>query len=1063
MAKKMVLSEAEVRQHFQKKDNWFRLRGDFTAASYLCNEQDQIIGLIYSKQEELEALEIGDFPHLCYLNLGDNGNLAKLNFQKPLPALERLDISDSKLRKFALPEGFAALKHLDLSRNALREAAFKGTCPKLTWLDLSGNQIKNFTFPETLTALQELFLGNNPLNESLEVYHDGSANYLEGMRKLQEALKLGQAFNKEYKVILVGDGKSGKTCLVIRLVEDRFEPEWDSTHGISVKQYEDLQQHYHFPYILNLWDFGGQDIYHTTHRLFMQANTTYLLLWNWENEFDEPYTSRKVGKRMHKWENRRLKYWMRYIAHMGRESPVIVVQSQSDRFDPRKDHPLKAEIEQDYPHPVAFVNIESAEDAPDDSGYQRLLDQTKNAINNLKRKEMLPKHWIKIRQALIDKRPKETKRTKRDFLAQESKTISLDEYLALAKKYGEAYPMELLNNWLVRSGVVFYKEGLFNNQIILDQEWAIRAIYTLFDRSEEGCYHDLKEKRGRFSGQYLSDIWSDKPPAERELLISFMLSCHICFEIKDRNHSNYDFDQRQFIAPEILPEERPSAFDLIREGWEEADYQILQIKYAYSFLHYGIIQRFIVETHAFAEIMDRDMYKNGIILQSGGDKAMVEAFEGKDEILVKVPARAKTILDKIRNLFNKIHDGALRELVSLEGQVFVDLKKLKEKQAAIQVEAEDGTTVNVSDYKIFLELDEKQAFELEDLPKKKQKPSPTQVPLSNIFFSYAWGEKSEEGKTNEKIVDDLYDSLTNDGFTVIRDNMNLDYGGYISRFMEEIGKGDLVIVFISDPYVRSPYCMFELTEIARNSKWEKQAFSNRILPVPIEFIQFDKAQVLTQYFEYWKQEEQHWENLVTNYPQQVGPGQFRRYQNIKTIQRNFGELSDWLSDIYQSTTEALSANNFEQIKLAILKRLQQLEPSLQSPEHSIAQMIQNLEQKILSKLDSLQDILQNLPDQLRQDLEKAIEKADEGRISEQDMLEAVQQIKDGMEKFGQNLPAEIIRTWKQANQKPADQLDLKGKFKINIPLIPLFLKYEKEISTDLSAIAKNIYRKGIIF
>ena len=44
--------------------------------------------------------------------------------------------------------------------------------------------------------------------------------------------------------------------------------------------------------------------------------------------------------------------------------------------------------------------------------------------------------------------------------------------------------------------------------------------------------------------------------------------------------------------------------------------------------------------------------------------------------------------------------------------------------------------------------------------------------------------------------------------------------------MERIGQGNCVIVVVSDKYLRSPNCMFELVEIAENKQ-----FHDRIFPI----------------------------------------------------------------------------------------------------------------------------------------------------------------------------------------------------------------------------------------
>lgn len=89
-----------------------------------------------------------------------------------------------------------------------------------------------------------------------------------------------------------------------------------------------------------------------------------------------------------------------------------------------------------------------------------------------------------------------------------------------------------------------------------------------------------------------------------------------------------------------------------------------------------------------------------------------------------------------------------------------------------------------------------------------------------VFISYAWGGEREE------IVDQIDRSLQERGLKILRDKRDLGYRGSIREFMERIGQGNCVIVVVSDKYLRSPNCMFELVEIAEN----KQSY-DRIFPV----------------------------------------------------------------------------------------------------------------------------------------------------------------------------------------------------------------------------------------
>jgi internalin A len=84
-----------------------------------------------------------------------------------------------------------------------------------------------------------------------------------------------------------------------------------------------------------------------------------------------------------------------------------------------------------------------------------------------------------------------------------------------------------------------------------------------------------------------------------------------------------------------------------------------------------------------------------------------------------------------------------------------------------------------------------------------------------VFISYAWGGESEE------IVNQIDGALQQRGLKIIRDKRDLGYKGSISAFMERIGQGNCVIVVISDKYLRSPNCMFEL--------WRSQRENNSMI------------------------------------------------------------------------------------------------------------------------------------------------------------------------------------------------------------------------------------------
>lgn len=200
----------------------------------------------------------------------------------------------------------------------------------------------------------------------------------------------------------------------------------------------------------------------------------------------------------------------------------------------------------------------------------------------------------------------------------------------------------------------------------------------------------------------------------------------------------------------------------------------------------------------------------------------------------------------------------------------------------------------------------------------KQNPNKLE---KNIYFSYAWSDSNETQTSREAIVNDLYDRLHEIGYNLRRDKMNLGYRGLISEFMHEIGKGTIIIVAISHKYLRSPYCMFELYEIYRNSKLEKKEFSERIFPIHVESINLNDPIILDEYYTYWEEQENTWSKLIQKRIDKIGKQQFAEYDKIKQISSNFGDLTSFLMDMNALNLEVLSENNFDKMITAIDNKL----------------------------------------------------------------------------------------------------------------------------------------------
>ncbi|WP_153799821.1 TIR domain-containing protein [Foetidibacter luteolus] len=186
-----------------------------------------------------------------------------------------------------------------------------------------------------------------------------------------------------------------------------------------------------------------------------------------------------------------------------------------------------------------------------------------------------------------------------------------------------------------------------------------------------------------------------------------------------------------------------------------------------------------------------------------------------------------------------------------------------------------------------------------------------------VFFSYAWGGE------REKLIDALYESLKNEkDFTLVRDKVNLQYKGLISEFIKNIGKGNFVIIAISDKYLRSEYCMHELYELYRNSNLDTAELLKKIYPLRVEDIDLNNPAVLQDYFTYWKNLEDHWRQLVNKH----GADQ-QELRRVEAINFALRDLLPFLDNINSLTTSQLAREDFAAIKRSVRARFSELENS----------------------------------------------------------------------------------------------------------------------------------------
>ncbi len=88
-------------------------------------------------------------------------------------------------------------------------------------------------------------------------------------------------------------------------------------------------------------------------------------------------------------------------------------------------------------------------------------------------------------------------------------------------------------------------------------------------------------------------------------------------------------------------------------------------------------------------------------------------------------------------------------------------------------------------------------------------------------------------------------------------------------------------------------------------------------------------------------------------------------------------------------------------------------------------------------------------------LAETLQKID-GILDEGRSLELLKSLDDIIEEHMNILPERFLKVWQLSNKKSADEVEIKGKLKFKIPIIPLVLDYENEYSMDFKKLAGKL-------
>ena len=552
----------------------------------------------------------------------------------------------------ALPESIgqlANLQTLDLYINhlsALPESI--GQLASLQTLDLGGNQLSELPESiEQLASLQTLYLHDNPaLNILPEILGPSWEDVDEGGKKPADPRAILAYYRQsrsqhsrvlnEAKLLLVGQGGVGKTSLVRHLVENKScEKGEPPTEGIRrTKWYRPIRRPRKgsTQYVmLNVWDFGGQEIMHATHQFFLTKRSLYLLV---------------LDARTTEAENN-LYYWLKVIQSFGGDAPVLVVMNKVEGGVALELN--ESRLKKDFaPNLQGFVRV-SCENGKGIPALRKAIDDQIRLLGHVF--DVLPDSYFRVKERLAGLAGKKCYISYTDYetLCNESQVadeLSRNQLLRLLHDLGAALNFSDPDDP--------YKLHETN---VLDPEWVTDAVYRVITNPVLGA------ARGVLKRDQLAALLKNKkkfPPSQHEFIIDLMRKFELCFDFPDSSGD-------RFLVPERLAKDEPDV------GWDEGDPLRFQVKY--NVLPPGLVCRFIVKMHIHLKPDTPTYWRDGAVLYIHGNRCLLRGSVEDRRVYIAIQGAEETrrealslIRDKLEEIHRTIKGLVPIELVPVPGQ-----------------------------------------------------------------------------------------------------------------------------------------------------------------------------------------------------------------------------------------------------------------------------------------------------------------------------------------------------------------------------------------------------------
>lgn len=764
-------------------------------------------------------IEVCELTHLKSLFIENN----KIDFELPieitrLKNLKEIHIHSTGITK--IPEAITKIKKLEnlcLGGNKIKTIPISiKSLNKIRRINLSNNKLSKFPIEVIpLLELKELRLSRNrittlpkeTLNLAKDIHIDLQSNKIPVPKEaliglsidvVQYIIDFQEASDKkplkEAKLIFIGSGNVGKTSLINRITKGYYNENENKTEGIEITDWK--LQVKESSLNVHIWDFGGQEIMHTTHKFFMTSRSIYVLVIN-------PRTQDSYSG------DNELEYWLKLIRSYASDVPIIVA---INKCEIHKANIPKSQILEKYPNLIGFVETS----CKDNVGIDKLIELITNALNKL--------------QFINDKLPKSYFDIKEKLQQQNSDYINYNDFNAICKSIDPNFK-ETSQFALIRLlhdlGVMlcFNNDRILQDIQVLNPDWVTNGVYQIIN------YSKLIDSNGILNLNDLNIILDNKKyPTDKERYYIADLMEHFELSFKSENNKNI------YFIPSAFSKDRPHKLEW---SWNESS--VVRFNYVYDVLPSSIMSRFIVKVHRI--IRNNDFWFSGVVLSYENCEAQIIKDSEERTIKITIGGRGnkQNCLAIIRDKFESIHQSysdikVTRYLmIDKEGKVpysYDDLLIYQRENIEKVFVPALSTSFNVNN--LLAGVDSKNPKINIDREKEH-----TMKGVS-LFISYSHKDEDLKDKLKSHLS-----SLKREGTIRIWDDRKIIGGSeWEPEIMNRVSTYEFILLLISADFIDSDFCMSKEVEIAMERHEQKSAVVIPIFVRPCDFknLSFSKLQ-----------------------------------------------------------------------------------------------------------------------------------------------------------------------------------------------------------------------------